>query len=368
MNILVNYLPIFKYSSNTDLLYPKNFKHLEIIDKTISVKFNNNFISNLLNYFFYNLRAIISKLYNKNIISLNRYSDQVIILPTQIKNVELIFSHGLFPKVISNIKRPIIYEDGFMTNEYCGVNDYAERVEEIMYKIKRYRMASLVLYNTQEAITRFCRLYPEFNHKIKYLPFLLPYLEPISEKTLNKKLFSTNKVKLLFVGKDGRRKGVFNLIKALYILKKKHPECFNLLEVNIITQTDLDLTFLPEVNYHKKLPREKILSLMRECHIFCLPTLKESYGLVLIEAMANGCAIITDNKQPRIEIFENGKAGILIEVTKVDSLVKAIQQVIYDRKLLTKLAFAARQRFIKEYSLESVHKKLVTYFKFVLNE
>ncbi len=66
-----------------------------------------------------------------------------------------------------------------------------------------------------------------------------------------------------------------------------------------------------------------------------LPSLYESFGLPLLEAMAAGCPVVTANRYGPKELV--GDAGILVNPESVDSIADGIRRVATDDSLRTKL-------------------------------
>ena len=65
--------------------------------------------------------------------------------------------------------------------------------------------------------------------------------------------------------------------------------------------------------------------------LFAFPSLNESFGMPVIEAMASGTPTITSNVTSLPEVA--GGAAILIDPTDVHALAEAIQRVLSDKAL-----------------------------------
>jgi GalNAc-alpha-(1->4)-GalNAc-alpha-(1->3)-diNAcBac-PP-undecaprenol alpha-1,4-N-acetyl-D-galactosaminyltransferase len=88
--------------------------------------------------------------------------------------------------------------------------------------------------------------------------------------------------------------------------------------------------------------RKDIDALYREASVFVLSSRYEGFGLVLIEAMSQGCACVAcDYKGRQGEIITNDKDGLLCEPESIDDLAHAMEKLILDdeyRKILQKNA------------------------------
>ena len=77
--------------------------------------------------------------------------------------------------------------------------------------------------------------------------------------------------------------------------------------------------------------REDVISLYKSSEIFVLSSRYEGFGMVLIEAMSQGCACIAcDYKGRQKEIIENENQGLLCPPENVDALARALDRMITD--------------------------------------
>jgi len=98
--------------------------------------------------------------------------------------------------------------------------------------------------------------------------------------------------------------------------------------------------------------------------IFCLPSLQEGFGLPVLEAMAQGTAVITSAGTSTEELVAPGAeggeaAGVLVEPHDVDALSAAMRALLEDEQERERLAVAGRAR-AGEYSSEQVARRLVS--------
>jgi len=90
-----------------------------------------------------------------------------------------------------------------------------------------------------------------------------------------------------------------------------------------------------------------------------LATPKETFGLVVIEAMMNKVCMIATNKGGPLEIIDNGKDGLLFDRTSEDLAAK-IKWLYKDRAYTKRMAEAgyktAKEKFDAEVQLEKLLK------------
>jgi glycosyltransferase involved in cell wall biosynthesis len=68
--------------------------------------------------------------------------------------------------------------------------------------------------------------------------------------------------------------------------------------------------------------------MLRACDVFVLPSLVEGFPLALMEAMAVGCACLAHPMSSAGRLIENGKTGMLVDMTIADGLAAALHDLI----------------------------------------
>jgi glycosyltransferase involved in cell wall biosynthesis len=92
---------------------------------------------------------------------------------------------------------------------------------------------------------------------------------------------------------------------------------------------------------------------MAALDVFVLPSFCETYGLVVIEAMAMGLPVIATNAGGVPEIVTNGETGLLVEPRNSDALSASINQVLGDAKLRSSLAQSARAEALRRFDFNT---------------
>ena len=137
---------------------------------------------------------------------------------------------------------------------------------------------------------------------------------------------------VLFLGRfDEPRKGMAVLLAALPALVERFPD----IEILIVGRGDEDdlrdeagslaghLRFLGQVDDGEK------ASAMRSVDVYCAPhTGGESFGIVLVEAMAAGTAVVASDLDAFRRVLVNGKAGRLVPVDDADALAAGLIEVL----------------------------------------
>ncbi len=89
-------------------------------------------------------------------------------------------------------------------------------------------------------------------------------------------------------------------------------------------------------------PSETMPAFYRLAEVLLLPSLFESCGLPVLEAMASGCAVVTANRYGTRELADG--AAVLVDPESVENIAAGICRVIEDAELRARLHTAGRKR------------------------
>lgn len=111
---------------------------------------------------------------------------------------------------------------------------------------------------------------------------------------------------ILFVGLDGPRKGLPTLIKAFEAVRQVHGDA-RLDVVGVVGPNG------GGVKYHGRLYGEPLKQLFYDSQIFALPSVREPFGFVFMEAMWSKAVCIGCNIEAMPEIIQDGESGFVVE-------------------------------------------------------
>lgn len=158
---------------------------------------------------------------------------------------------------------------------------------------------------------------------------------------------------IFYVGRLEKRKGIKYLLNAFQILNARSDEHYEL----IIAGDGPDRKTLEELVMEKKIPGVKFIGfideatkikLFHEADVFCSPALYgESFGIVLLEAMATGCVVVAGNNRGYETVLKG--AGQISIVNPKDSLEFA-------RRLSMLATNESLRNTWKNWANEEVHK------------
>ncbi|MEX2425304.1 MAG: glycosyltransferase family 4 protein [Thermomicrobiaceae bacterium] len=159
----------------------------------------------------------------------------------------------------------------------------------------------------------------------------------------------SNKPTVLFVGRyDEPRKGFRYLLAAMSRVQREMPDA-RLLVVGPGDRQGLDRQIrrlgLHNVQVIGEVSNEALPGLYAACDVFCAPsTGRESFGIILLEAMALGKPVIASDIDGYRSVTRDGQEGLLVEPRNPDVLSSAILRVLREPELARKLGLAGRER------------------------
>jgi glycosyltransferase involved in cell wall biosynthesis len=107
--------------------------------------------------------------------------------------------------------------------------------------------------------------------------------------------------------------------------------------------------------------RRDLPEIFADCHIFCLPTLEEAFGLVFIEAMAAGLPVVACRSGAVPEIVLNGVTGLLSEPGDFKKLAANLELLLMNPNLAAQLGKAGRIRAQTEFTPALITKLWTTH-------
>ena len=175
---------------------------------------------------------------------------------------------------------------------------------------------------------------------------------------------------LLFVGRHEPRKGLLDLLKAFRILRRSGYEC-RLLVVGSGPQEREARRYvatrrLGGVEFLGRVSDDEKAQLFRTVDVFVSPaTGRESFGIVLLEAMAAGTAIVCSDIHGYKGVVRRGEQALLVPPRDPAATAAAIARLLSDPALRGEMAASGRIR-AREFSWERVTAKVDDYYAFVV--
>ena len=182
--------------------------------------------------------------------------------------------------------------------------------------------------------------------------------------------YRDGKFNILFTGRLEPRKGATYLMRAYAALKAKHPET-RLIVVGVGPQLGELRRFVRDervgdVLFAGRASDSDKARFFRTADVFCAPsTGQESFGIVLLEAMAAGLPVIASDIHGYKRVVQRNVSGLLVEPRDAGALEAALERLIEDPALRASLAEAGARR-APEFDWSHVTEQLVDLYEEVI--
>jgi phosphatidyl-myo-inositol alpha-mannosyltransferase len=169
-----------------------------------------------------------------------------------------------------------------------------------------------------------------------------PDVEPIAA-------LRDGKVNILFLGRAEKRKGLRHLLNAFRQLRREVDDV-RLVVVGPLSKLRLaqkewvERKHVPDVVFTGFVPDAEVPRYYRTADIFCAPNIgSESFGLVLVEAMACGTPIVASDIEGFGGVMTHGVEGLLVKPADEDALAAALLQMIKNPQTRQEMAASCRK-------------------------
>lgn len=174
-----------------------------------------------------------------------------------------------------------------------------------------------------------------------------------------------DRVRVLFVSRLERRKGVDTLLEAAVRLLPELPH----LEIVVVGKdtpnTELGETYreaftrthggdpaiAARVRFVGEASEADLYQWYADCDVFCVPSRYESFGLVYLEAMMFGVPIVATRVGGIPEVVQHERNGLLVEPEDPDALAAALRRVIVDGTLRAAYGRASRAIYEEHFTV-----------------
>ncbi|QQM39365.1 glycogen synthase [Streptomyces liliifuscus] len=186
---------------------------------------------------------------------------------------------------------------------------------------------------------------------------------------------------ILFVGRITRQKGVPHLLRAVRDIDPAAQVvlCAGAPDTPEIDQEFRDLFqelsgvregvhWIPQM-----LPRPDVIQLLTHAAVFVCPSVYEPLGIVNLEAMACGTAVVASRVGGIPEVVADGETGLLVSVEEsaeenVARLARALDSLLADPQAARRMGEAGRERAVREFGWDTVARRTVQLYEEILKQ
>lgn len=214
-----------------------------------------------------------------------------------------------------------------------GISDSEEKLRR---KTRELELADVVVVPGSFVLDSL----PEWalNKKIIVAPFGSPENQLSFQKQTDK--INKGRLKVLFAGSLGQRKGLGDLFEAIKVLDPTKVEL--ILIGSLLAPLEFYKDQLENFIYEKSRPHEEVLELMASCDVFCLPSIVEGRALVMQEAMSQGLPVIITQNTGGADLVIEGETGFLVPTGCPEQIAEKLNWCINNRERLKEMGTKAK--------------------------
>jgi len=182
------------------------------------------------------------------------------------------------------------------------------------------------------------------------------------------KRFMDGKINILFVGRMERRKGLDYLLKA-YEDVRKNNDNVRLIVVGpgkVLRRSYervVKKRAIPDVFFEGRVTYNELPMYYKTADIYCSPaTGRESFGIVLLEAMALGKPIVASNIEGYRNVVTDGQEGVLVPPKDAKELALALEKLINNEEIRREMGEHGIET-AKRYDWKIVAGRVLEYYK-----
>lgn len=300
----------------------------------------------------FKLRALLDK-YDIDILHCHDYKANFIgLLASKSKEVKLVTTlHGWLRAGAR--ERFYEYADSFLIKNFNQIIAISEDIKKSVSKSSILQKKTIVIHNAVDTDYFKEKIAVDINYKKKLK----------IEKNVN--IIGT-------VGRLSAEKGQSYLIEAAKEVIDAYPDTVFLIAGEGLLKKPLasmvsSIGLQNHIIFTGLIPQNEMRKTYSLFDIFVLPSLREGFGLALIEAMAMGIPVTATNVGGIPEIIEDGKTGYLVPPADANAISKAVIALLSDKAKAESMAKAG-QNFVREEAsihkfisrIEEVYRKLIT--------
>lgn len=201
------------------------------------------------------------------------------------------------------------------------------------------------------------------------------------EQFINESPESYEAFTLLNIGTLIRKKGVFQLIEMFNEIIKEYPQArlifiggdsddvttgsastWHMMQEKMTEQATSQITYLGKIPYHK------VQDQIKKAHVCVFPSLAETLGMVTIESMALGKAVVNTDIGWAQDLIENEYDGFMHHPDNIENYITTIYMLFKDQHKVNQVGENAIKSVTEKFDIEKLVHKNIAYYKELLKQ
>lgn len=185
---------------------------------------------------------------------------------------------------------------------------------------------------------------------------------------------NTEAPKILYTGRIEYRKGTLVLVKAFGMLLKSFSKAQLIIagaRHNSISESEWqnaikEAGIEDNIQLPGHIPFELLQSYYSEASIFVMPSYYETFGISVIEAMVHALPVVASNAGALPELITHLENGMLVAPGDATDLCNAIESILLNEKMASKMAIANRKKVLEAYTPEAIAVKTMGWYRKII--
>lgn len=163
-------------------------------------------------------------------------------------------------------------------------------------------------------------------------------------------------------------KGMSEVISAIALLRRTMPD----VEYHVVGDGPIkpelqaharDLGAEGNIFFHGQVTDDELAAAYENAAVFVLPSRKEGFGIVFLEAWKHGLPVICGNVDASSEVVIDGNCGLVVDTCNIPSIAHAIELLLRDPQRRYRLARNGYRRLLQNYTHDNFAKNFKTIYE-----
>jgi len=285
-------------------------------------------------------------------------------------------------KIFGLKKIPVIlrcHTPSWIIDKYCSHKKPIFNWNERRLELRKYKLAKYIVFSNKDAIREIKRDV-KIGGRIKILSFNM-FKYQYKKRKRNIKENKDNELKLIYVGRLEELKNVEILIKAVIFVDQELGMKINLTLFGPDTsyqgyfgyQNYLDKTVIKKnsklFKFKGMIENNQLIKLYKYFDLLVMPSKYESMGYAVIEAMAQGLAVVASKVGGLKRLVDNGKTGYLYWPSDdYKELAQKLAKFVKNPKLIRRFGEAGTEKIKKNLNSFKILNENIAYYKKVIQD
>lgn len=236
------------------------------------------------------------------------------------------------------------YQEQLVSEEYrrWGVDLPVSDIRDTLREEEIYAIADAITVPSSFALQSYLAMGVP-RRKLHVIPYGAE-LDQLQTSTESPRGSVNDSFNILFAGAVSLRKGVPYLLEAFAQLKVPGKRLRLAGSIDPDIKQVLGKFATDGVEILGPLSRTELTALMRDSDVLVLPSIEDGFGLVMAEAMACGCTIISSTNTGGSDLYSDGAEGFIVPIRDPAVISERLEQLADDRDLLARMKIAAKAK------------------------